>query len=161
MKAARLFLALLLIAAPAFAAALSPEEHEKWLRLQEIFLRENYWHMDWKKSPSGLQYLPPKVRAPETAVQPTKDSTVTVHYEVKLVTGRVVDSSFDRHQPLTTKLTELIPAWSEAVPMMRGGETWQFVVPAALAYGDKDMGPVPAGSALIFKIELLNVENGR
>jgi len=160
MKAVYLIAALILAAAPAFAA-LSPEEHEKWLSLQEIFLRENYWHMNWKKTASGLQYLPPKVRAPETAVQPTKDSTVTVHYEVKLVTGRIVDSSFDRRQPLTTKLTELIPAWAEAVPMMRGGETWQFVVPAALAYGDKDMGPVPAGSVLIFKIELLNVENGR
>ena len=161
MRIAVFIAALIFAVTPAFAAALSPEEHEKWLKMQEVFLRENYWHMDWKKTASGLQYLPPKVRAPETAIQPTRDSTVTVHYEVKLITGRVIDSSYDRHQPLTTKLKELIPAWSEAVPMMRGGETWQFVVPAALAYGDKDMGPVPAGSVLIFKIELLNVENGR
>ena len=160
MRAGALIVALLLMTAPAIAA-LSPEDHEKWLRAQEIFLRENYWHMDWKKTPSGLQYLPPKTRASDAAVQPSRDSTVTVHYEVKLITGRVVDSSYEHRQPLTTKLTELIPAWSEAVPMMRVGEIWQFVVPAALAYGDKDMGPVPAGSALIFKIELLNVENGR
>jgi FKBP-type peptidyl-prolyl cis-trans isomerase len=154
-------LALCCCAVPAQAAALSAKQHAKWLALQEIFLRENYWHMDWKKTADGLEYLPPKTRAPENAVQPTRDSTVTVHYEVKLVTGRVVDSSYARKQPLTTRLTELIPAWSEAVPMMRVGETWQFVAPAALAYGDKDMGPVPAGSALIFKIALLNVENGR
>jgi FKBP-type peptidyl-prolyl cis-trans isomerase FkpA len=148
-------------ATTANAAALSGEQHEKWLQAQAIFLRENYWHMDWKKTADGLEYLPPKTRSPENAVQPTPDSTVTVHYEVKLITGRIVDSSYARKMPLTTKLTELIPAWVEAVPMMRVGETWQFVVPAALAYGDKDMGPVPAGSALIFKIELLNVESGR
>ena len=42
--------------------------------------------------------------------------------------------------------------------MMRPGETWNFVLPAELGYGDAAMGPIPPGSALQFKVELLKFE---
>ena len=42
--------------------------------------------------------------------------------------------------------------------MMRLGEIWHFAIPSELAYGERDSGPIPAGSTLLFKIELLNVE---
>ncbi len=143
------------LAAPATAAE---DARAKWLKAQEIFLRENYFHMNWKKTPSGLQYLAPKSRANPDAPGPQSDSVVTVNYEVKLITGKVADSSYVRGMPLTIALAEAVPGWREALPMMRPGETWQFVLPAELGYGDAQVGPIPAGSALQFKIELLRFE---
>lgn len=145
----------LALAAPAMAAE---DAHAKWLKAQEIFLRENYFHMNWKKTASGLQYLAPQHSENRDGPHPLPDSVVTVHYEVKLITGKVADSSYARKMPLTIALSEAVPGWREAVPMMRAGETWQFVLPAELGYGDAQMGPIPAGSVLQFKIELLKLE---
>ncbi|HEY2359060.1 MAG TPA: FKBP-type peptidyl-prolyl cis-trans isomerase [Phenylobacterium sp.] len=41
--------------------------------------------------------------------------------------------------------------------MMRVGETWSFVIPAAIAYGDRDRPPIPSGSTLLFEIELIAI----
>lgn len=145
----------LALALPVTAAE---DAHAKWLKAQEVFLRENYFHMNWKRTPSGLQYLAPKSRENPEAPHPQPDSVVTVNYEVKLITGKVADSSYVRGMPLTIALTEAVPGWREALPLMRAGETWQFVLPAELGYGDAQMGPIPAGSVLQFKIELLKFE---
>lgn len=150
----------LLLALPAAAAE---DAHSKWLKAQEIYLRENYFHMNWKKTASGLQFLAPKTSENppaenQSGARPQSDSVVTVHYEGKLITGKVFDSSYAKNQPLTIALQEVVPGWREAIPMMRPGETWQFVLPAELGYGDAPIGPIPAGSVLIFKIELLKFE---
>ena len=94
----------------------SEDAQAKWLKAQEIFLRENYFHMNWKKTQSGLQYLAPKARENEGAPGPLFDSVVTVNYEVKLITGKVVDSSYVRGMPLTISLAEVVPGWREAIP---------------------------------------------
>ena len=145
----------LLLALPAAAAE---DAQTKWLKAQEIYLRENYFHMNWKKTPSGLQYLAPKTSENPDGAHPQSDSVVTVNYEGKLITGKVFDSSYAKNQPLTIALQEVVPGWREAIPMMRPGETWQFVLPAELGYGDAPIGPIPAGSVLVFKIELLKFE---
>ncbi len=41
---------------------------------------------------------------------------------------------------------------------MREGETFEFVIPAELAYGARRMGnDIPANSTLLFTVELLKV----
>jgi FKBP-type peptidyl-prolyl cis-trans isomerase FkpA len=137
-----------------------PEDREKWLAAQEIFLRENYWRMDWKKTADGLQYLPVK-RVPDSKAQPTWDSIVTVNYDGRLINGRLFDSTYIRKKPATFALNDVIKGWQEALPMMRVGEIWQFAVPAALAYGNEKQRLIPPGSVLVFKIELLAVERPR
>ena len=42
--------------------------------------------------------------------------------------------------------------------MMRVGETWQFVIPSDIAYGDRNRDPIPPGSTLLFEIELIGIE---
>ncbi|MHB1206635.1 MAG: FKBP-type peptidyl-prolyl cis-trans isomerase [Rhodospirillaceae bacterium] len=142
----------------ALPAAAAEDAHTKWLKAQEIFLRENYFHMNWKKTPSGLQYLAPKNSENPDGPHPQSDSLVTVNYEGRLITGKVFDSSYVKKQPLTIALNETVPGWREAIPLMRAGETLQFVLPAELGYGEAEVGPIPAGSVLLFKIELLKFE---
>ena len=40
--------------------------------------------------------------------------------------------------------------------MMRPGDEWTLWAPPELAYGDRQSGPIPAGSTLEFKIQLID-----
>ena len=51
----------------------------------------------------------------------------------------------------------LIPAWTEALQLMRPGDVWEIYAPAGLAYGDEGAGPIPPGSVLKFKLELIRI----
>ena len=85
---------------------------------------------------------------------------VTVHYTGVFADGKKFDSSVDRGVPFTFKLGSgmVIKGWDEGVLGMKIGGKRILVVPPSLAYGDKDYGPVPANSTLIFEIELLGVK---
>lgn len=124
---------------------------------QDPFLTENLKNPGWGATATGLQFKAPETRATEGASQPTQTSTVTVHYEGKLTNGQVFDSS-KGGEPVTFPLSNVIPGWQEAVPMMRVGETWNFAIPAHIAYGDRPVGPIPANSTLMFEIQLLEIK---
>ena len=106
--------------------------------------------------PSGLQYKVLQAGAAGGAL-PLADDHVIVGYEGKLLDGAVFDSSYQRGQPATFVVGQLIPAWTEALQKMKPGDTWMLYVPPGLAYGEKGAGPIPPNSALIFKIELIGI----
>jgi FKBP-type peptidyl-prolyl cis-trans isomerase len=107
--------------------------------------------------PSGLQYK--VVRSgPATGLKPGPADEVKVHYEGKLVAGKVFDSSYERGQPAAMPLSGLIPGWVEALQLMRPGDEWILYVPPELGYGAEGAGgDIPPNSALIFRIELIDV----
>jgi peptidylprolyl isomerase/FKBP-type peptidyl-prolyl cis-trans isomerase FklB len=109
-----------------------------------------------KMLPSGVLY---RVIAsgPAAGPRPGPNDEVKVNYEGKLLSGKVFDSSFARGEPANFPLTGLIPAWVEALQQMRPGDVWMLYVPPSQGYGDKDAGPIPPNSVLIFKIQLLGV----
>lgn len=106
--------------------------------------------------PSGVQY---KIVAtgPADGPHPGASDEVKVNYEGKLLSGKVFDSSFERGAPADFQLNGLIPAWVEALQRMRPGDEWILYVPPEMGYGDKDSGPIPPNSVLIFRIQLLGV----
>jgi peptidylprolyl isomerase/FKBP-type peptidyl-prolyl cis-trans isomerase FklB len=112
-----------------------------------------------KALPSGLQYQVVK-SGPADGVRPLPGDQIRVHYEGKLLTGEVFDSSYDRGVPAIMPLDRLIPGWVEALQLMRPGDEWRIFVPADLGYGDEGGGPIPPGATLIFRIELLDVLPG-
>tara|TARA_R110000868_G_scaffold33856_17_gene122613 strand:- start:2291 stop:2857 length:567 start_codon:yes stop_codon:yes gene_type:complete len=128
-----------------------------WRAAQDAFLNENAKRDGWSQTPEGLQYQVEK-EASGDAPKPAPGSRVTVHYEGQLINGNVFDSSYARGEPATFPLSGVIQGWQVGVPMMRLGEIWQFAIPAELGYGERDSGPIPAGSTLLFKVELLEVE---
>ena len=121
----------------------------------DAFLEENKKKEGVIESPTGLQY---KIIKEGTGKKPSAESNVTVHYRGTLVDGTVFDSSYDRGEPATLSLAQVIKGWQEAVPMMKTSSKWQIYVPSKLAYGDRAASEVigPA-STLVFDIELISI----
>jgi peptidylprolyl isomerase/FKBP-type peptidyl-prolyl cis-trans isomerase FklB len=107
-------------------------------------------------TPSGLQYFA-VVSGPASGAHPGAGDTVTFDYEVKLLTGQVIDSSYARGEPLTGRVGDFVPGFTEALEMMRPGDEWIVWVPPQLGYGDKDSGPIPANSVLRFRLALHSI----
>jgi len=86
--------------------------------------------------------------------------TITVNYVGALYkNGKVFDSSWSRHQPLTETLapTSLIQGWVDGVAGMKVGGRRELIIPPALAYKNFAEAGIPANSTLIFIIDLLGV----
>ena len=106
------------------------------------------------KTPSGIVIL--ELTAGDGA-SPSADSVVKAHYHGTLRDGTVFDSSVERGEPFTSSLSSVIPCWREAIPMIKEGGKSKITCPPDLAYGNRGSGPVPAGAALTFEVELIEV----
>lgn len=127
------------------------------LEAGQAFLEENITKEGVNETESGLQY---KVIEEGEGASPTAQSTVRVHYEGKLLDGEVFDSSYDRGQPAEFPLNRVIPGWTEGVQLMKEGATYEFYIPAELAYGTRapQGSPIGPNETLVFKVELLEVK---
>ena len=125
-----------------------------WDEGQRAYLYWNRTRMGWMETDSGIQAR--RISRRGVGPRPEETDTVTIHYVGKLITGTEFDSSRARNQPATFPLPQLIRGWQEVVPMMRKGETWEFVIPAELAYGSRNRAPIPPNSTLLFEIELID-----
>lgn len=119
------------------------------------FLIENAKKPDVITRESGLQY---KVISSGKGKQGKADGSVTAHYEGKLISGEVFDSSYRRGQPATFNIQQVIKGWQEVIPLMHEGDKWQVWIPSELAYGERGQPPVIGpNETLIFDIELVKV----
>lgn len=160
-KAAGVVLGLLL-AGCAVDTPFQPLPSEPWPAMQQRYLDWSAARPGWTRLPSGLQYRREGAANPAGAV-PTPDAVVTVQCEGHLVDGRLFFATTP-DKPLTAPLGKLIKGWQEGLRMMHAGESWQFVLPAPLAYGEKGWNStspatpsIPPGTTLIFGIKLLAV----
>ena len=90
--------------------------------------------------------------------QPKATDTVKVHYEGTLLNGKVFDSSIKRGQPAEFPLNQVISCWTLGLQEMKVGSKAKLYCPPATAYGDRQSGPIPAGSLLVFDVELLEIK---
>ena len=104
---------------------------------------------------SGLQY---QVIKGAEGRKPAATDTVHVHYHGTLLNGQVFDSSVERGEPISFPLNQVIAGWTEGVQLMSIGSKYKFFIPSELAYGDQAVGTIPAGSTLIFEVELLDIK---
>jgi FKBP-type peptidyl-prolyl cis-trans isomerase len=88
---------------------------------------------------------------------PAASDKVRVHYHGTLRDGTVFDSSVDRDKPAEFPLNRVIPCWTEGVAMMKVGGKSRLVCPAEIAYGNRSTGRIPAGAALNFEVELIEI----
>lgn len=119
------------------------------------FLEENKQKENVKVTESGLQYI---VETEGSGASPDENDQVKVHYEGKLLDGKVFDSSIQRGQPAEFVVNQVIPGWTEALQKMKVGGKWKIFIPADLAYAERGAGNViEPNSTLIFDVELLDV----
>lgn len=120
----------------------------------EKFIKEISNNKSVYSTKSGLKYLRLKEG---NGKHPTATDRVKVHYTGKLIDGTVFDSSVERGAPLTFPLNQVIPGWTEGLQLMDEGSKYVLYIPYNLGYGTRDMGNIPAGSTLIFEVELLEI----
>jgi FKBP-type peptidyl-prolyl cis-trans isomerase FklB len=122
------------------------------------FLAENGKKEGITTLESGLQYEVITAAA-EAGAKPAATDTVSVHYHGTLTDGSVFDSSVERGTPAEFPVNRVIAGWTEALQLMSVGDKWKLFIPADLAYGTQSPSPkIPANSALVFEVELLDVK---
>jgi len=118
----------------------------------QAFLAENASKEGVEITDSGLQY---KVIEAGEGDKPTVDSTVQVHYEGRLISGEVFDSSIARGTPVEFALTQVIAGWTEGLQLMPEGSKYELYIPSELAYGANGPASIGPNQALIFVVELI------
>lgn len=97
---------------------------------------------------------------PGTGKAAVRGALITAHYTGWLSDGTRFDSSHDRGKPFQCVIGtgRVIKGWDQGLMGMQVGGTRRLSVPAHLAYGERQMGPlIPPNSDLMFEIELLEV----
>lgn len=129
---------------------------EKNKKEGEAFLVANKTKEGVKTLESGLQY---KVINEGTGKTPKATDSVVTNYRGTLIDGTEFDSSYQRKNPATFRVTGVIKGWTEALQLMKEGAKWQLFVPPELAYGERGAGPrIGPNATLIFEIELVSVK---
>lgn len=97
-------------------------------------------------------------------VEARPGSVVRVHYVgVTFASGREFDSSWEQDRPFKFAVGggRAIKGWDRGVRGMKPGGRREIIVPPRLGYGSQSPSPlIPAGSTLIFVVDLLSVVDG-
>ena len=120
----------------------------------QAYLKEQGLYKKAQKTDSGIYYI---VEKEGEGAHPTPADNITAHYHGTLLNGDVFDSSVDRGVPFKFQLGRVIKGWQEAMGMMKPGGKAKFIIPSALAYGERGAGAsIPPNSPLVFDIELFD-----
>lgn len=105
---------------------------------------------------SGLYYIE-QLKGP--GKQPQINNTVQVHYTVKTIDGKLIETTLDK-TPISFTLGrgEVIPAWEEGILYMKEGGKARIIAPSKLAYGSEGKGTILPYSTLVFDVELIKVQ---
>ena len=146
----------------AMQAKAMQEEAEKGaaaLAAGQAFLAENKTKDGVETTESGLQY---SVTEAGSGAKPAASDTVKVHYEGRLLDGTVFDSSYNRGEPATFGVSQVIAGWQEALQMMPAGAKWEVWIPSDLAYGPTGAGgAIGPNEVLNFTIELIEITDSK
>jgi FKBP-type peptidyl-prolyl cis-trans isomerase FkpA len=105
-----------------------------------------------QKTESGLHYI---IENQGDGAQPTATSSVTVVYRGYFLDGTVFDPGTP--EGLTIGLDQVIAGWTQGIPLFNEDGNGVLLIPAHLAYGSFDFNGIPAGSVLVFDINLISV----
>ena len=106
--------------------------------------------------PSGVAYV---ILKAGNGIRPQTADSVSIHVRGYLPDGNQFEDTYARKAPLKVTPSTLVPGMNEILQIMPAGSTWRVFIPSALGYAERGVpGLIPAYSALIFEIELINVE---
>lgn len=138
-----------------YFAGKAAEDAQKAIAEGKVFLTNNGQREGVTTTKSGLQY---EVLQEGTGRSPKATDRVRCHYEGRLISGEVFDSSYRRNEPADFGLNQVIAGWTEGVQLMKEGAKYRFFIPYLLGYGEQGAGSsIPPYSTLIFDVELIKV----
>lgn len=106
---------------------------------------------------SGLKY---RILRKSNRRKPIASSRIEVDYRGWLDDGTTFDSSYNRREPTSFSLSQVIPAWTEGLQLLGEGGMIELEVPSELGYGEAGNPPsIPPNATLHFKVELLRILN--
>ena len=111
--------------------------------------------MNFDSTESGIFY---HIEEPGIGEPPTDSSMVTVHYTLYLVDNSKVESSYDKNEPSTFKVSKVIKGWNESLKLLGVMGKGTFVIPSYLGYGPQSVNGMPRNAILVFDIEVLKIE---
>lgn len=128
---------------------------KEYAQLNKAWIEAKAQEEGVKALPRGIYY---KVLAEgqNDGRHPSPRSIVTAHYTGWTINGKKFDSSRGG-APLAIRLCDLIEGWIVAIQQMCVGDRWEVYIPAEMGYGKFSQPGIPAGSTLIFEIELLGI----
>ncbi len=107
-------------------------------------------------TPSGLQY---QILTPADGPIPTEMDSVEVNYQLQMIDGTVIESSYDRGETAHFPVTQVIPGFSEALLTMNVGSVIRTWIHPDLGYGANGTENILPNSLLVFDIELVGIDN--
>jgi len=131
------------------------EKSKPTIEAGQKFLAQNKLKAGVKTTSSGLQY---EIITEGTGIKPTALDTFVCHYRGTLLDGTEFDASYNRNQPLTMGVSQVIRGWTEGLQLMPVGSKYKFYIPYEIGYGTIEQGQIPGGAMLIFDVELLEVK---
>ena len=111
--------------------------------------------MTFDSTASGIFY---SIEEPGIGEPPTDSSMVTVHYTLYLVDNSKIESSYDKGEPSTFKVSQVIKGWNESLKLLGVMGKGTFVIPSGLGYGPRSVNGMPRNAILVFDIEVLKIE---
>ena len=123
-----------------------PEDQQ----LMEFFEKNN---ITPQMTASGLFYV---IDEPGSNEKPTAQTAVTVHYRGYFLDGDEFDSSYNRGEPSTFGLNQVIAGWTEGLQLFGRGGQGSLYLPSNLAYGSRGNSSIPGFTPIAFDIELIN-----
>ena len=129
---------------------------EETIAKGKAYLEENAKKAGVTVTESGLQY---EVITAADGPKPKAEEKVRVKYKGTFIDGTEFDSTEKSNggEPVEFMLNQVIKGWTEGVQLMGVGSKFKFTIPAELGYGDRDVGPIPANSTLLFEVELMGI----
>lgn len=114
------------------------------------FMAANARHHGVRTTASGLEY---QVMKPGAGPAPGIGDVAQIDYRGTLTSGTEFDAS-KPGQPVALPVGQVVPGFSEALMLMPRGSSYRVWIPPQLGYGDREAGPIPAGSVLVFDITM-------
>ena len=128
---------------------------ERNLKEQQEFFEQNKKKPGIKTTASGLQY---EVLTAGKGKSPKATDKVKVNYRGYFISGDEFDSSYKRGEPASFQVDKVIKGWTEILQLMKVGDKFRVYIPSELAYGEEGRQGIEPNKALIFEIELLDIE---
>lgn len=136
------------------AAKIMDEQLAKTKAENDAFWAKLKENKNVKFEPSGLGYEIIK----QGEGLPKESSIVEVDYVGTLINGTEFDSSKKTGKPAKFPLAQVIPGFREGLQKIGKGGKIRLYIPAKLGYGNQAVGAIPAGSTLIFDVDMIGFE---